>query len=84
MPQPERMTGLLSVSAAHTPDGDRQVLTVLPGGAQFLLPPAEALSYAFAVLTVARDLFPSKDALDRAVPAAYDASAALLIDRRVQ
>jgi hypothetical protein len=78
------MTGLLRVCAAITPDGTRQVMTVLPNGAQFTLAPSEALSYAFAVLTMARDLFPSKDALDRAVPAAYDASASLLIDRRVQ
>jgi hypothetical protein len=78
------MSGALAVCMAITPDGDRQVLTVLPNGAQFTLAPAEALSYAFAVLTVARNLFPSKDALDRAVPAAYDASAALLIDGRVQ
>jgi hypothetical protein len=78
------MSGALRVCAAITPDGDRQVMTVLPNGAQFTLAPGEALSYAFAVLAVARDLFPSKDALDRAVPAAYDACAALLIDRRVQ
>jgi hypothetical protein len=78
------MTGMLRVRAAHTPDGDLQVATLLPNGARFLLPPAEALSYAFAVLMVARDLFPSKEALDRAVPAAYDASAALVVDRRMQ
>jgi hypothetical protein len=78
------MTGLLRVCAAHTPDGDRQVVTVLPNGAQFLLPPAEALTYAFALLQVARDLFPSKAMLDAAVPEAYDRSHELLIDRRVQ
>jgi hypothetical protein len=78
------MTGMLSVCAAHTPDGDRQVLTVLPSGAQFLLPPAETLAYAFALLRVARDLFPTKAELDAAVPAAYERSAQLLIDRRVQ
>jgi hypothetical protein len=68
------MTGLLGVRAAHSPDGDRQVLTLLPNGARFFLPPAEALAYAFAVLMVARDLFPSKGALDAAVPDAYDRS----------
>jgi hypothetical protein len=36
------MTGMVSVCAAHTPDGDRQVLTLLPNGAQFSLAPAEA------------------------------------------
>jgi hypothetical protein len=77
------MTGLLRVRAAHTPDGDRQVATLLPNGARFLLPPAEALAYAFAVLVVARDLFPSKDALDRAVPEAYDRSHEL-VSREVQ
>jgi hypothetical protein len=66
------MTGVLRVSAAQTPDGDRQVMTILPNGAQFFLPPAEALTYAFALLTVARDVFPTKESLDAAVPAAYD------------
>jgi hypothetical protein len=78
------MTGMLRVCAAVTPDGDRQVLTALPNGAQFMLAPAEALAYAFAVLTVARNLFPSKDALDRAVPEAYDRSHGLIADSRVQ
>jgi hypothetical protein len=78
------MTGTLRVCGAHTPDGDRQVLTVLPNGAQFLLPPAEALSYAFAVLMVTRGLFPDQAALDAAVTAAYDRSHELLTDRRVQ
>ena len=83
-PQPQRMTGTLRVCAARTPDGDRQVMSILPNGAQFSLAPAEALSYAFAVLMVAKNLFPSKDALDRAVPAAYDRSHELLVDPRVQ
>jgi hypothetical protein len=78
------MIGMLRVCAANTPDGDRQVMTVLPNGAQFLLAPAEALTYAFAVLTVARDLFPSKAELDAAVPEAYDRTHELLIDRRTQ
>jgi hypothetical protein len=78
------MTGLLRVRAANTPDGDWQVLTVLPNGAQFLLSPAEALTYAFAVLMVARSLFPDQAALDAAVPIAYDRSHELLLDRSVQ
>jgi hypothetical protein len=77
------MTGALRVCAAHTPDGDRQVLTVLPNGAQFSLGPAESLAYAFAVLQVARGLFPSKAELDAEVPAALDRSHELL-DQRVQ
>jgi hypothetical protein len=76
------MTGLLRVCAAVTPDGDKQVATLLPNGAQFLLPPEAAMSYAFALLQVARDLFPSKEQLDTAVPAAYDRSHELVIGRR--
>jgi hypothetical protein len=76
------MTGWLRVCAADTPSGDRQVATMLPNGAQFLLPPAEAMAFAFAVLTVARDLFPSKAELDAAVPEAYDRSHELV--ERVQ
>ena len=83
MAQPRRMTGLLSVRGAHTPDGDRQVLTVLPSGAQFMLPAGEALCYAFAILTVARGMFSDRAALDAAVTDAYDRSHDLL-DRRVQ
>jgi hypothetical protein len=37
-----------------------------------MLTPAEMMAYAFAVLKVACDLFPSKKTLDRAVPEAYD------------
>ena len=80
MPEPrtQRMTGMLRVCAAHTPDGDKQVLSILPNGARFLLPYPEALAYAFAVLAVARDLAPSKAALDAEVIAAYDKSHELL------
>jgi hypothetical protein len=78
------MTGALAVFPALTPDGDRQVMTTLPTGASFSLAPSEALSYAFAVLQVARGLFPDKAALDAAVLPAFDRSHALLIDRRVQ
>jgi hypothetical protein len=78
------MTGMLRVCAAHTPDGDRQVLTMLPNGARFLLPAAEALSYAFAVLMVARGSFPDQAGLDAAVTTAYGRSHDLLIDERVQ
>ena len=74
MPESRRMTGLLRVRAAHTPDGDLQVATLLPNGARFLLPPAEALAFGFALLATARDLFPSQAALDAAVPKAYDRS----------
>jgi hypothetical protein len=77
------MNGLLRVRQAQTPDGDRQVVTLLPGGAQFMLPASETLSYAFALLMVARGLYPDPAALDAAVTAAYDRSHELL-DRRVQ
>jgi hypothetical protein len=78
------MSGMLRVRAAHTPDGDRQVMTILPNGARFLLPYQEALTYAFALLITARDLAPSKAELDAAVPVAYDRTRELLIDRRTQ
>ena len=78
------MAGMLRVCAATAPDGSRQVGTILPNGAQFLLPPADALAYAFAVLATARGLFPSQEALDAAVPHAYEHSLGLLLDTRVQ
>jgi hypothetical protein len=42
------------------------------------------LAYAFALLSVARELFPSKAALDMAVPEAYDRSHELIADPGVQ
>jgi hypothetical protein len=78
------MTGMLRVRVAHSPDGDQQVMTLLPNGARFLLGPAESLAYAFAILMVARDLFPSKQALDAAVPEAYDRSSELLSREEMQ
>ena len=79
MPQPQRMSGVLRVGVAIAPDGSRQVLTELPNGAQFCLPRETAMSFAFAVLTVARDLFATKEALDAAVPEAYDRVDEILI-----
>jgi len=83
MRDPQRMTGMLRVRAAKTPDGDRQVATLLPNGAQFLLPPAEAMAYCFAVLMVARDLIPKAE-LDITVTRAYDRSHELLDPPRVR
>jgi hypothetical protein len=77
------MTGWLRIRVAHTPDGDRQIMTVLPNDKRFFLPPKEAMAYAFALLTVARDLIPQAE-LDAAVTSAYDHSHELLIDRRMQ
>ncbi len=83
MREPRRMTGALGVRAATAPDRSRPVATILPNGAQFMLPPVEALAYAFAVLSCARDQFPDKETLDAAVPDAYEHSLGLLTrDRR--
>jgi hypothetical protein len=83
MAESRRMNGWLRVRAASTPDGDRQVLTVLPNGARFLVPPAEAMAYAFALLALARDLIPQGE-LDRAVTSAYDRSHELVSEGRTQ
>ena len=83
MAQPERMTGMLRVCAAHTPDGDRQIMTILPNGARFLLAPAEAMSFAFALLILARDMVPQAD-LDATVTRAYDRSHELLMTGSLQ
>jgi hypothetical protein len=82
MQDARKMTGVLRVCPAAAPDGSKQVLTVLPNGAQFSLSAADAMTYAFAVLTVARDLFPSKEALDSAVPTAYDRVDEMLVRGR--
>ena len=79
--EPRRMTGLLSVGPAVTPDGERQVITTLPTGAAFLLPRETALAFAFAVLMVARDLYASPAELDAAVTRAYDRSHTLVNGR---
>lgn len=73
------MTGALRVGAALAPDGSTQVLTQLPSGAQFFLPRETAMQYAFALLITARDLFPTAEALNNAVPAAYDSVDQILI-----
>jgi hypothetical protein len=78
------MTGMLRVRAAATADGDKQIMTILPNGARFFLPTDAAMSYAFAVLAVAKNLIP-QDRLDASVTAAYDHHRELMIsDGRVQ
>jgi hypothetical protein len=59
-------------------------MTVLPNGGAFCLPAKEAATYGFALLTLVRDLAPSKAELDAMIPEAYDRVDELLIDRRVQ
>jgi hypothetical protein len=78
------MTGLLRVCAAVTPDGDRQVATLLPNGAEFMLPLEAAMTYAFALIACARDQFPSREQVDAAAISAYDRHRELLIGRRTQ
>jgi hypothetical protein len=76
----QKMTGMLRVCSATAPDG-QQVLTVLPNGVQFCLPADVAMTYAFALLITAKELIP-QDALDTAVPAAYDAADQMLVRTR--
>ena len=81
-PPARRMTGILGVRNTHTPDGDKQVETVLPNDQRFTLPPEAALQFAFALLVAARNCFASQEALDAAVPVAHAASRDLLLDQR--
>jgi hypothetical protein len=78
------MPGRLRIRVAQTPDGDRQVATILPNGATFMLPPETALAYAFAMLTIARGQFPGPAHLDAAVLRAYDCAHKLIDPPRVQ
>jgi hypothetical protein len=75
---------MLRVRVADTPDGDRQIMTVLPNGGAFCLPRKEAATYAFALLTLVRDLASSKAELDAMIPEAYDRVDELLINGRTQ
>ena len=81
-PQARRMTGVLAVRQTHTPDGDRQIETILPNGKRFTLPKEETLKYAFALLVAARNAFASQVELDAAVDVAHAASRELLLDNR--
>ena len=81
-PQARRLTGILGVRGTHTPDGDRQIETVLPNGKRYNLPKESALQYDFALLVTARNAFASQEELDAAVPVAHAASRDLLLDQR--
>ena len=71
MPEPQHIPGWIRVRVAQAPDGDQQVATFPPNGAAWMLPPEETLAYAFALIAVARNLFPDPVQLDAAAIRAY-------------
>ena len=85
MPEPRRMTANLKLGARVAPDGTACVLLEWPDGSGLMLPPQQALSFAFGILGVAKNLFRNTAELEQAILAARVESEHLTGERpRVQ